>query len=401
MYVETGIIPPTLRVQYITDKFILKTSNYNLPHKEKSLQVYSKLYRNYPRWQLKTHPRLVDRIVINDQTRKNISCIDQKALLLQYKLLRKEVSVLMPLSHKGILGAREIFSEFVKSNTNGIFVYTDGSKTKDHTTAAVVSQKLDVKRTYILNNFRTILSAELKAIQEAINFILQNDLSKTYFICTDSLSSVKLIQNTGTFTDDRDLISVRATLVKHDNIHLVWVPGHENIEGNCLADKQARNILNAQDMSDEKIHYSNFIPLTARNVLDDWQLTWNQSTQLKGKYLHRIQDKISRTAWFETIHLPKRITNIISRARLGHGTFPSHLHRINLKEDNLCDCGEQGTLDHIFLHCENLRSSSDLHETLNALKIPLTSNLNHILKEENKTVYLTLKKHLIQNNIEI
>ncbi|KAG5867385.1 hypothetical protein JTB14_008501 [Gonioctena quinquepunctata] len=45
----------------------------------------------------------------------------------------------------------------------------------------------------------------------------------------------------------------------------------------------------------------------------------------------------------------------------GHGPYPQYLNRFNLKDNSLCECGEEGTPEHVVLNClryedqENLR----------------------------------------------
>lgn len=39
----------------------------------------------------------------------------------------------------------------------------------------------------------------------------------------------------------------------------------------------------------------------------------------------------------------------------GHGPYPEYLCRFNLKEDNLCECGEVGTPEHVVLECPTLQ----------------------------------------------
>lgn len=44
---------------------------------------------------------------------------------------------------------------------------------------------------------------------------------------------------------------------------------------------------------------------------------------------------------------------------------PVHLHRIGVKEDKFCECGEIGTLNHIFFECNRfMAQSSVLYDSL-------------------------------------
>lgn len=45
----------------------------------------------------------------------------------------------------------------------------------------------------------------------------------------------------------------------------------------------------------------------------------------------------------------------------GHGHIKSMLHRYNLSETNLCQCGQPDTVEHIIFHCqEEERERRDL-----------------------------------------
>lgn len=294
--------------------------------------------------------------------------------------------------------------DFIASHPTGIFLYTGGSKTVESTSAAVVCPALDMKKTFILNNWRTVLNAELKTILECIltTFEIYANLGEQFLICTaDSLSSIILITNRNYKTDKLESLQIKSLLSSNTTSHhLVWTPGHENIEGNTLADAQTKILHNAIDLSNEKIHYSNFSSFIKNNTLSSWQEDWERTTQVKGRRLLSIQEHVSRKAWFENIHFSKKTTNILSRLRIGHGLFPAHLHRINLRQDDLCDCGEHGSLDHIVLGC-CLLNTVELFSTLINLRIQLPTSTSLLLHEESFEVYSALKEHLILNDIAI
>uniref|UniRef100_A0A8D9DWE2 Uncharacterized protein n=2 Tax=Cacopsylla melanoneura TaxID=428564 RepID=A0A8D9DWE2_9HEMI len=41
----------------------------------------------------------------------------------------------------------------------------------------------------------------------------------------------------------------------------------------------------------------------------------------------------------------------VGRIRCGHGLWPTYLYKMGMKNDPLCTCGEEGTIDHIILGC--------------------------------------------------
>ncbi|KAG5864212.1 hypothetical protein JTB14_010020 [Gonioctena quinquepunctata] len=41
----------------------------------------------------------------------------------------------------------------------------------------------------------------------------------------------------------------------------------------------------------------------------------------------------------------------------GHGPYPQYLNRFNLKDNSLCECGEEGTPEHVVLGMEPTNTS--------------------------------------------
>lgn len=41
----------------------------------------------------------------------------------------------------------------------------------------------------------------------------------------------------------------------------------------------------------------------------------------------------------------------VSQIITGHGDFGGYLSRFSLRDDGLCECGEQETAEHVLLHC--------------------------------------------------
>ncbi len=59
----------------------------------------------------------------------------------------------------------------------------------------------------------------------------------------------------------------------------------------------------------------------------------------------------------------------------GHGPYPSHLCRFQLRADDICECGSVGTPDHIVLTCRRY----------NQIRQPLVTDtpLEQLLRDEN------------------
>ena len=92
-----------------------------------------------------------------------------------------------------------------------------------------------------LNSLSSIFFAELTAIYFALKSIIEHK-SKSFTIYSDSKSSLQAIQVT---KSKHEIIrQIQALLFKlgynNNKILFCWIPGHSNIKGNELADKQAK-----------------------------------------------------------------------------------------------------------------------------------------------------------------
>ena len=117
-------------------------------------------------------------------------------------------------------------------------IYTDGSKDGDKVASAAI---LDGEfYQFRLPNNSSVFSAELKAIDLALNHIEQ-DAYWRYIIYTDSLSAMQALE--GETTDNPIIVSLLeklSRLCERADIVFCWLPSHVGISGNEEADKAAK-----------------------------------------------------------------------------------------------------------------------------------------------------------------
>ena len=127
-------------------------------------------------------------------------------------------------------------------------------------------------------HFSSSLQAEMTAILSALQ---QNELDEqthaSIRICTDSLSSVLLLQR-GPFDQTNPTAAGiwRLLLKRRARTDLVWVPSHCGLDGNELAD-QAANAATNLDQSTTQLSLS-----TAKAVIKQWRR--NEDRRLYGGY---------------------------------------------------------------------------------------------------------------------
>ena len=152
------------------------------------------------------------------------------------------------------------------------------------------------------------------------------------------------------------------------------------------------------NLNEESIHYTNFIPVIKKRTMDDWQHYWTTTSKTTGGRLNLIQEHVSTTSWFERIKMSKKITNCISRLRIGHGLFPTYMRKIKIADSDLCRCGAIGNIDHIIIQCPNNKYQEEFWPNLSG-HIPLPTNSAQILRHSSVEVYKMLGSFIETNHI--
>ena len=127
-------------------------------------------------------------------------------------------------------------------HSNALSFYTDGSKLNNQVGGGVFSQKLCINHSFRLPDHCSVFQAEILAINEALIFLKKSRASPGKInIYSDSQAAIKSIASTTSKSTSvskcRRSIHEMAELF---DICLVWVPGHQDIQGNCIADELAR-----------------------------------------------------------------------------------------------------------------------------------------------------------------
>ncbi|XP_065367256.1 uncharacterized protein LOC135960009 [Calliphora vicina] len=126
---------------------------------------------------------------------------------------------------------------------DGCAVFTDGSKMDSGTGAGVYLVDYDIKRSYRLSNECSVFQAEIFAIWKATELIKAHvNRGAEVTIYVDSQAALKALECYLIYSNlVEDCTRALEELLVHYSVRLCWVPGHCDIQGNEVADEQARH----------------------------------------------------------------------------------------------------------------------------------------------------------------
>ena len=225
-------------------------------------------------------------------------------------------------------------------------IFTDGSGEKV-ASAAILDGELYQFR---LPNNSSIFSAELKAIDLALNHIEQ-DAYWRYIIYTDSLSAMQALE--GETTDNPlivNLLEKLSRLCERADIVFCWLPSNVGINGNDEADKSAKEAL-SQEVLPFKVPFTDFKPLINNFIKDVWQQSWSDPANQNNK-LFTIKPGLGE--WFPGLRTNRREEIILARLRIGHSYFTQSF-LLKGEEKPLCiPCNAPLTIKHVLVDCVDL-----------------------------------------------
>lgn len=106
----------------------------------------------------------------------------------------------------------------------------------------VYSEDLGLEMALRLPDYCSVYQAEILAIAEVAKWLRCNVLTKVGInIFSDSQAAIKSLESV--FLNSTSALNCRKSLnemAQQFDIHLIWVPGHRDIPGNCRADELAR-----------------------------------------------------------------------------------------------------------------------------------------------------------------
>ncbi|XP_063691617.1 uncharacterized protein LOC134823951 [Bolinopsis microptera] len=271
-------------------------------------------------------------------------------------------------------------------------IFTDGSKASGITGAGfcVIKAAQEYHRvSYQLGTLATVYQCELFAIHMASIWINDNiGLPATINFFSDSQASLKAL--TSTSISSRivlDIVDQLNTLGTSHRVELRWVPGHEGVHGNELADELAR-----EESSSIPIGPEPFLPLPEgiiNNAIDEYlfKLHLNAYRQVdlsdKGKIPLGL---FLNTYKYRNINITGTHLRWLTWLLSGHSPlayFQTRANNVNFETQDCKHCpGEAETSQHFLCECVQLMTIRlrIFGKPLLTMEEIINSKLNHIIK---------------------
>ena len=120
--------------------------------------------------------------------------------------------------------------------------YTDGSRLGGKTGLGLFIEEPDTEISLRLTDHSTILQAEVQAITECLNWLVSNQRQNTVNIITDSKQAINAISSR--IVKSKTVLKCIKTIndfAQQGPVRIIWVPGHQGIIGNEVANQLARS----------------------------------------------------------------------------------------------------------------------------------------------------------------
>ena len=250
-----------------------------------------------------------------------------------------------------------------QTSRQDLIIYTDGSGYDGHIGAAIYSPTLKItKGEYIgTEDTHNVYAAELTAIQMAVSlFEEQIEKYKNIYIFTDNQSAIQTMESpkrqSGQYIIKGILDIIDRTYATEPtcNIHIEWVPGHKNIDGNERADNAAKAAA-APNTATPTTRMRSAQKRSIQSAMrTQWETDWKTGSKNAKRLwnISRHPDTTTGPKLYGTLRERKHVV-WISQLRTGHCHLNEYLHRFNIIETPECECGAgKETVEHFLLNCE-------------------------------------------------
>lgn len=290
-----------------------------------------------------------------------------------------------------IASSKDEAAEQVAQYADSFCVYTDGSGFENGVGAAAIAKtrcgSIRVRRAFLgpLSK-HTVFEGELGGATLGLDIIASEPRITSATILIDNQSSIISLTKRRPQSAQHlvELFHSQLRKLRRQRrtfrLHIAWVPGHSDVEGNELVDEEAKSAAQGNSTALPKPLMALLRPPDSLAALKasrkkalakEWLLRWRQSERGKrsakfdptppGKQVLKIYKD-----------LPRRACSIITQLRTGHIGLNSYLSRFRIVDSPFCShCHVPETVDHFLFQCR--RFNTQRHSLRKSLgKAPLT-----------------------------
>ena len=203
----------------------------------------------------------------------------------------------------------------------------------------------------------SVYRAELLALLQAVRLIISSgQMDRDHAIYTDSLSSLQSLQDP--FCLDPTALDIH-NLVHSNKLHILfaYVRGHQDTEGNNLADTAAKEAVT--DLNSPELAWTTPPNLKIFARQRTQQLWQDQlSTETTASWTRRILPSNLKQCRDQLVNLrlscnSRYDTVLMNRILSGHVPTNAYLHRFHLRNDPTCSSCRSApeTIEHLLYEC--------------------------------------------------
>src|SRR5271169_797062 len=251
--------------------------------------------------------------------------------------------------------------------SNTIRIYTDGSGINGHVGAAAYSPELaETKSQYLGSEAQfNVYAAEVTAINMAVDIAKKaNETIKHCIIYADSqpaiIATTKPVKQSGQSIIAETLKSLESLQEQKPDlkVSIIWIPGHMDIPGNEKADEEAKKAATSTQSRRTPFNHNPLKSARNRTVKEksnrEWEQAWKNRNH-NSRFLRRITTKpnVEKGPKLYNCITKRGQISQLARLRTGHCPLNQYLHRFNIEDSPLCECGSGAieTVEHYLLLC--------------------------------------------------
>jgi ribonuclease HI len=273
--------------------------------------------------------------------------------------------------------AKETHQRILSESETPLAVYTDGSGINNKIGAAAVAPRMNIiKQAYMgSEKTSTVYAGELEGIRMALEIATTSNRERVV-VFSDSQAALKAIRTPGRPSGQYILAQIVQALdhLKQNGrtVELRWIPAHQGIEGNELADRAAKeatgwriirrkNGRKTETDSDQVAQRPPIVMHTLaavrqtikKSTRKEWEETWKNES--RGRDLYKITLEPTRAVLQLHSQLNRPLSSILTQMRTGKIGLRSYLHSRHVPDiaDDRCECGlGPQTVAHVLFNCQ-------------------------------------------------